>query len=130
MKTQTGITLAVVAFLVLLSYVHGQFQCACQYQIRQVCGRNGRTYDNACLANCAGTSVDCRGSCPCNQSGLVQIPGFYPPRRNNNNKLSAFNNGDNFNPCLCCPDYRDRNRIRNIPQTAYCALTYVRCEKC
>lgn len=57
MQTQSRITLGIVAFLVLLSYFHvdGQFQCACQYQIQQVCGRNGRTYDNSCLANCAGT---------------------------------------------------------------------------
>lgn len=35
----------------------------CTMNISQVCGCNGKTYDNACLANAVGVSVASTGAC-------------------------------------------------------------------
>ncbi len=35
----------------------------CNDHREQVCGDDERTYENACFANCSGTTVDYRGPC-------------------------------------------------------------------
>ncbi|XP_049876350.1 serine protease inhibitor dipetalogastin-like isoform X2 [Pectinophora gossypiella] len=37
--------------------------CTCTRELLQVCGDNGKTYNNPCLAECAGTTVRRYGSC-------------------------------------------------------------------
>jgi hypothetical protein len=44
--------------------------CACDDQIIEVCGADGNTYGNACLAMCAGTEAVSNG--PCNPNGCVE----------------------------------------------------------
>ena len=31
----------------------------------KVCGKNGKTYWNECLARCENVEMECRGACPC-----------------------------------------------------------------
>jgi hypothetical protein len=38
-------------------------QCKCPRYLRRVCGANGQTYNNDCLAKCAGTDVVSQGEC-------------------------------------------------------------------
>merc|ERR1719318_2461923 len=37
--------------------------CGCEWNYDPVCGRNGRTYDNACMADCDGVRVECWDEC-------------------------------------------------------------------
>merc|ERR1712032_64030 len=37
--------------------------CVCTKEIKPVCGKNGKTYPNACVAKCAGVEVSANGPC-------------------------------------------------------------------
>ncbi len=40
-------------------------ECACQRMLAPVCGSDGKTKSNKCMAACHGVEVDCQGTCPC-----------------------------------------------------------------
>ncbi|TNE46103.1 MAG: hypothetical protein EP343_25385 [Deltaproteobacteria bacterium] len=39
--------------------------CLCPMDFKPVCGTNGKTYANACLAQCDRVNPSCQGQCPC-----------------------------------------------------------------
>eukprot|EP00398_MALV-I-01_sp_L67-1_P000137 gene137-922_t len=64
------IRIVVIVFITLSSSVYSQDidetepQTACMMQYDPVCGVDGRTYSNDCVASLAGTEVASRGECP------------------------------------------------------------------
>ncbi len=59
-----------------------QDACQCEDVVAPVCGANGQTYDNSCLANCTPTEIIHEGACGLSGDtcggfqGLVCQPGF------------------------------------------------------
>ena len=44
-------------------------------QPSEVCGDDGQTYWNTCLAVCHNATVQCQGQCPCDTEEKVEIRG-------------------------------------------------------
>ncbi|KAI8467507.1 MAG: hypothetical protein J3K34DRAFT_34076 [Monoraphidium minutum] len=51
--------------------------CACPRIFRQVCGKDGKTYNNECLAKCAGAAVGSEGPCA---GGAAVTPSVAPAK--------------------------------------------------
>jgi len=49
--------------------------CVCKRNINYVCGVDGKTYENDCIADCFKTSVDCHGKCPCEEASRSRAVG-------------------------------------------------------
>lgn len=47
--------------------------CPCHNIYKPVCGYDGITYANACLAGCVPVTIKCQGQCPCN-NGVTKAP--------------------------------------------------------
>lgn len=50
--------------------------CSCPRILKPVCGEDGRTYNNYCLAECNDVKVECDGGCPCSS---CLCPEVYQP---------------------------------------------------
>ena len=50
-----------------LSVFHqcGTLSSNLSYRTVPVCGHDGKSYSNECLAKCAGVKAECKGQCPC-----------------------------------------------------------------
>merc|ERR1719450_601951 len=59
--------------------------CLCKAVADNVCGTDGETYANPCVARCNKVGVQCRGECPCQgaksvmASGTCLCPRIYSP---------------------------------------------------
>ena len=42
--------------------------CPCPRDMHNVCGEDGKTYLNECLARCDSVNVKCDGNCPCKEN--------------------------------------------------------------
>ena len=78
----TCIRIVVIVFATLSSSVYSQDideaepQTACMMQYDPVCGVDGRTYSNDCVASLAGTEVASRGECPQTGGEIFERPEF------------------------------------------------------
>merc|ERR1719295_1828527 len=45
-------------------------KCGCPKIYKPVCGADGKSYDNSCLAECDGVKTKCSGKCPCKKPCL------------------------------------------------------------
>ena len=69
--------------ILLSSFVLSQDPCTCENDFTPVCGTNGFTYPNECIALCFGSQVDYEGECGsqsnCNPGEYTDIDGnCYP----------------------------------------------------
>ncbi|GMH43540.1 hypothetical protein BSKO_11462 [Bryopsis sp. KO-2023] len=76
MSTTTLVTIVTVAVLLAAADVinAGSLSIcgkACR-ETGEVCGRDGKDYDSKCHAACAGTSIACKGSCPCSDHPVCE----------------------------------------------------------
>ena len=66
-----------------------QAVCSCRRNLHPVCGVDGNTYNNECLAKCGEIAVDCQGECPCQQlAEKLGSPDQDKPRRSQEQDIS------------------------------------------
>ena len=102
--------------------------CACPAIMRPVCGANGRTFDNECVARCQGVAVASQGACA---GGAGIVPGVAPGAGAGTAAVGAAS-GVGGRQCACPRNYR---RVcgadgvgYNNPCLATCAGTTVAAE--
>ncbi|XP_023344452.1 four-domain proteases inhibitor isoform X2 [Eurytemora carolleeae] len=81
------ICLFLFAIFIISSSISGQ----CPRLLSPVCGADGKSYDNACLAEFK-SSVQCDGPCPC-QEEVCACPKHISP-------VCGEDGNDYHNPCL------------------------------
>ena len=60
-----------LAFAILWACSYPSFSatvCPCPRDIHSVCGEDGKTYMNECLAKCDSVNIKCDGGCPCKET--------------------------------------------------------------
>jgi hypothetical protein len=60
--------------------------CRCTLELNEVCGEDGKSFGNPCMAKCAGVKEKCKGPCPCRGMLLLityhshhSLPWANPP---------------------------------------------------
>lgn len=75
----------------------------CPRIYKPVCGADGSTYANACLA--CGVEITCKGSCPCQSPGLIQEdPGNCKPGRCTDDYMPVCSTRNNTYTNACGAD--------------------------
>lgn len=76
--------------------------CPCTKIYRPVCGSDGYSYGNECLAECqANVRALCYGKCPCKSDDGFQTNGYPPLDSNTLGRSSAYyNNGEKLSNSL------------------------------
>ena len=69
-----GISLKVTIFIYLKIFLLDGEECNCPKIMNRVCGKDGKTYWNACLAKCSNTDMKCYGACPCKNTKPTKPP--------------------------------------------------------
>jgi hypothetical protein len=67
-------TIIILTLLLILGSCKTKQDCVCPNLFEPVCGANGKTFDNGCLANCEDIPY-ISGECPVYGIGIVQYEG-------------------------------------------------------